>query len=373
MRIALCTQHLSDMTSLNILGNMARELSLRGHSPFLYTSDALDYTAAAARDLKSLRGLKTPIRQVPQAGARAMARRLAAAMRADNIDFVNVRLGGTHSNPLVCALPDALRSEPRIGFGLQFDDFGHPDLPKNCPRTARSISRLLNKARVSAVSRAVRDRIARYWPDKSDSVKVIGNGVDLDWAAQAVRAKTPPKTSYLLSTGRHCRYKGMDLLAFAFAQIAAEFPVDLVIAGPEMGNGQLRGLIDKLRIKNRVQLRGFTERDKLPGLLNGARFFVLASRWESFGMAALEAMAAGKAVIAPRVGGFIDYISHGKTGLLFSPNDPADLALAMRRLLRSPALASSLGAAARRSARRRSWSAITDQYLDLWFRGTSRK
>lgn len=367
MRIALCTQYLSDMTSLNILGSLARELSQREHTPFFYTNHTSSHIGNTDFNLKSLRVLKCPVRHLPGRDPRVMTRTLAETLQKDKIDLIYLRLGGAHRNPFIGSLSTLLQLKFLPRLSLQFDDFGNPDLPADCPHTARTLRQLMvGSHSVSAVSRAVRDRVRCYWPAEPRRIQVIGNGVDLSWFGRPKKQQPPGPKPYILSIGRQARYKGMDLLVFAFAGIAAEFPMNLVIAGPDMGADYLWQLVHKLGIENRVQLAGFAEHRQLPRLLNGAEFFVLASRWESFGIAALEAMAAGKAVIAPRVGGFVDYIKDRRTGRLFSPGDIDALTSAMRQLLLRPAEARSLGAAAREAARSHSWSAVTSRYLGLW-------
>lgn len=359
MRVALCTRHLADMSSLNVIGSLAEELGRHGHTPFLYAG-------RPKPSLSALRALKSPVRILPEIKDTALARSLAKAVSQDKVDLIHLRVGGTHRNPFVWGLSllSQLKRPPRLS--LQLEDFGHPDLPPDCPRTARDLGELVRgPAYVTAVSRAVRDRIVRCWPEALRRTRVIGNGVDLDWASRG-NGRRPFSRPYILSVGRQAPYKGMDLLVFAFADIADKFPVDLVIAGPDMENGRLRRLVSRLQLGNRVKFLGFMEHRKIPTLLRNAEFFVLASRWDAFGIAALEAMAAGVAVIAPRVGGFVDYIKDRRTGRLFSPGDLGALASAMRQLLLHPAEARSLGAAARVSARARSWTAVAGQYLKLW-------
>jgi starch synthase len=94
---------------------------------------------------------------------------------------------------------------------------------------------------------------------------------------------------------------------------------------------------------------------------------VLPSRYEPFGIVNLEAMAAGKAVIATDVGGVAEVVRAGETGLLVAPQDnPAALAAACMDLLADPARTAALGAAGRREAARYDWPRIAGRYLDLY-------
>ena len=87
------------------------------------------------------------------------------------------------------------------------------------------------------------------------------------------------------------------------------------------------------------------QRDDVVDLLCACDVFVLPSRREGLGVAALEAMALGRPVVASRVGGLAESVQHEYTGLLVPPEDSEALAGALERLLGDPALARRLGAA----------------------------
>ena len=92
------------------------------------------------------------------------------------------------------------------------------------------------------------------------------------------------------------------------------------------------------------QVRFLGQRTDVGGSARASDVFMLPSRHEGLGVAALEAMAAGRAVVATRVGGLADAVVHGRTGLLVPPEDPAQLATALARLLRDPELRARLAA-----------------------------
>src|SRR4029079_8337911 len=91
----------------------------------------------------------------------------------------------------------------------------------------------------------------------------------------------------------------------------------------------------------------------IPGLLARADLFVLTSLNEGLSLSILEAMAAGLAVVASRVGGNPEIVMDGETGLLVGPDDAASTAAAIRRLLTDPALRTGLGARGRALVRDR--------------------
>ena len=118
---------------------------------------------------------------------------------------------------------------------------------------------------------------------------------------------------------------------------------------PRLGSERLAG--PWLLLTGLVALAG--PRTDIPDLLAAADVFVLTSIREGLPVSLLEAMAAGKAIVAASVGGVPDAISDGETGLLIPPGDAAAAAGAVCRLLDDPALRSSLGRSAVRVAEER--------------------
>jgi glycosyltransferase involved in cell wall biosynthesis len=100
-----------------------------------------------------------------------------------------------------------------------------------------------------------------------------------------------------------------------------------------------------LAVGGRIEFCG--ERKDVDRILPTFSVFILPSLVEGMSMALLEAMAAGRAIVATRVGGNIDLIQDGENGLLVSPGEPEEMAHAALRLLRNPQWAGQLGRAAR--------------------------
>jgi glycosyltransferase involved in cell wall biosynthesis len=90
--------------------------------------------------------------------------------------------------------------------------------------------------------------------------------------------------------------------------------------------------------------------EDVPALFAKASVAVFPSTWESFGYVALEAMAAGRAIVASSAGGMAEIIDDGRTGVLVPPRDPAAIAKAILGLLNDPAKAADMGIAARAQA-----------------------
>lgn len=114
------------------------------------------------------------------------------------------------------------------------------------------------------------------------------------------------------------------------------------------GDGPLRGRVEKAAhdSEGKVRYVGWADREKMAGLLAGARSLWLPSLWaEPFGIAGLEALAAGVPVLASRVGGVAEWLDDGASGFLIQPGDAQALAAAARRLENEPGLAGEMGRA----------------------------
>ncbi len=114
--------------------------------------------------------------------------------------------------------------------------------------------------------------------------------------------------------------------------------------------------------------RDFTEvsGDLLHVHFEGCSFFVLPSRHEPFGIVNLEAMTAGKAIVATRVGGVSEIVEDGVNGLLVEGEDADGLVKAIERIAKDKNLRDRLGQAGKKRAEYFTWSAIADQYLKIY-------
>jgi glycosyltransferase involved in cell wall biosynthesis len=181
-----------------------------------------------------------------------------------------------------------------------------------------------------------------------------------------------PTKDYILYFGRLDTYtKGLDLLLKAFSRIGTTHPkVRLILAGrgTEKRIGELQTLSSELGIQDRVEILGPVSEQEKQMLFGGALFKCMPSRYEGWGIAAIETGAAGKAVIGTRIPGLVDAIRHEQTGLLIDPESVASLAEAMDRLLCEPELRNRLGAAGRKWARRFSWDRIANDQEQVYLK-----
>lgn len=207
------------------------------------------------------------------------------------------------------------------------------------------------------VSRATRRKFASDLGLDEARFKVVPNGVPVrGGSATRVRAEfgIQPNDCVLLAVGTLERHKGHRILLEALARLASRSvvsPWKLIIAGGRGGDQQesLLQFVEEEGLDDRVSI--VTNRNDIPDLLALADIFVMPSLFEGLPMALLEAMTAGKAIIASATSGIPEAIVDGKDGLLVTPGDVGSLSEALRSLLTDPARRSALGARASARAR----------------------
>jgi N-acetyl-alpha-D-glucosaminyl L-malate synthase BshA len=229
--------------------------------------------------------------------------------------------------------------------------------------------------RVIAVSRDCR-RHALAAGAPSKSVRVLYNGVDTGRfrpdASNTAEIRhllgVPESAKLILFVGSLMQYKGVDVLIRAIPVVLDSDPSAMVViigTGPQRED--LMALRDSLGLHETVILAGFIPNSELADYENACEVLVLPSRRESFGIAALEAMACAKPVIGTRRGGLKETIDHEKTGLLVDPDDPRQLASAILRILNDERLAQYLGASGRRKVEAEfDWVSVANRTVALY-------
>jgi glycosyltransferase involved in cell wall biosynthesis len=137
--------------------------------------------------------------------------------------------------------------------------------------------------------------------------------------------------------------KGVDVLLRALHRLTDLAPLHVVVVGDGPHEESLR----RLAAAGPLPVHFLGHRDDAGAWLALATVVAIPSRREAFGRVTLEAMAAGRPLVATRVGGLVDALIDGETGLLTAPDDPPAFAAALRRVLECGSLAQRLGAAAR--------------------------
>jgi len=194
---------------------------------------------------------------------------------------------------------------------------------------------------VTTVSESLRESTRRELCVKRD-IEVIPNFLDCavyhrrDVPALRQRFAPEPGTKLVIHVSNFRPVKRIDAVMQVFARINAAVPSRLLLVGdgPELGTAYRLGR--ELDIASRVDILGAQE-DIIP-LLSSADVFLLPSAQESFGLAALEAMACEVPVVASRVGGLPEVIQHGRSGFLHHPDDLDGMAASAIQLLTDPRL-----------------------------------
>jgi glycosyltransferase involved in cell wall biosynthesis len=154
--------------------------------------------------------------------------------------------------------------------------------------------------------------------------------------------KLPAEAPIIGIVGRLTEQKGHRTLLHAFAGLLDEHPhARLLVVGEGELRPALQTLARELDIAGRVIFTGY--RDDAPRLMADCDVVAVPSLWEGFGLVLLEAMNAGKPVVASRVSAIPEIVLDGQTGLLVPPGDAQALASALGRLLGEPALAGEMG------------------------------
>ena len=224
----------------------------------------------------------------------------------------------------------------------------------------RTINRplLSGAGRVIAVSEAVAESLRQNGVIESSKITVVHNGIDTDRFERLIQAERDGDFPVLVGTVGHLApIKGHDVFVRAAALIAARRRgVRFVVIGEDKSvdggyRRLLESLVAELGLNDVVALSGW--RDDMPAALSSLTLFVSAARSEPFGLAIVEAMAAGLPVVASASEGAREIIEDGATGKLVPVDDPEALAQAIENLLDDPLERARLGRNALLAARER--------------------
>jgi L-malate glycosyltransferase len=209
-----------------------------------------------------------------------------------------------------------------------------------------------------------REMLALSVPD--DKLRLIPNGVHVA-AFQPLTSAPSWPYPYILAMGSFSRKKGFDVLLRAFAAVAAEDTSShLVMAGAGKELPAYTALVRAHDLRDRVHFVGMVEGVRKLQLYQHCLFFVSSSRREPFAVVNLEALAAGKPLVATAVGGNVEVVSEGGNGFLVPPDDPEALSRRMLTLLNDPALRARMGRLSSDLARRYDWQVILPQYTAVF-------
>ncbi len=249
-------------------------------------------------------------------------------------------------------------------------------------RIAEETSLYRSCAEVIATTPDQLDMIVKDYGAPAEHVQMIPPGYDdhrffpISLASRdAVRARLGFSGQVVLAIGRLARNKGYDLLIEAFSLVVTRIDdavLHLAIGGTELNDAEqkllaeLKAQVERLGLGERVVFSGFVADQDLADYYRAADVFVLSSRYEPFGMTAIEAMACGTPTVVTTHGGLYRALTFGRHALYADAFDREDLGISIVKVLRHPRLSHRLSRMGAHKARSLfTWSGIAHQLTSL--------
>jgi 1,2-diacylglycerol 3-alpha-glucosyltransferase len=246
--------------------------------------------------------------------------------------------------------PGALTS---VLWKMMLDLFNQADVVTTPTETGAEILRCEElKVPVHPISCGV--EVERFRPDPEQ-----------DRAEMRRRYGLDPECTLFLYVGRIEAEKRLDVLLRALQQLDRE-DIQVAIAGRGAQRKELEGLAGELLVEQRVVFTGFVPDADLPGLLSSADVFAMPSDAELQSIATLEAMAAGRPILAANARALPELVKNGVNGYLFKHGDPEDAARAMALLADRPEDWAAMGATSRQMALPHDLANTIRQYEELY-------
>jgi D-inositol-3-phosphate glycosyltransferase len=277
-----------------------------------------------------------------------------------------------------------------IPYALMFHTTAHmknrvsPSTEQETKIRARKERRLVDLAD-SIIAANPDERADLIWRQRAPASKIctIPPGVDVTLFQPEDRQKArrrlgiAPDAEIVLYVGRIDPIKGVDTLLESFAILSNRRPsACLVIIGGDLREdgmpvGPLETLFARARelgIAGRVRFEGARPQNALPDYYSAADVVHVPSRYESFGLVAIEAMASGTPVVASRTGGLIFTIEDGETGFLAPISEAEAHASALESILESPERATLMGLRGHEAAQRFAWESVASSMMHVYRR-----
>jgi hypothetical protein len=239
-----------------------------------------------------------------------------------------------------------------------------------CTRGMKDAGHLMRSAfSVSAISHYLKEYFGYWCPEVKERISVVYMGRMIENGCAEARIPENPKVThpYILSVARLVKVKGIDILVMAFAEVLKQgCDVHLILCGPDFSNGQLFPFIQRLGMEERIHWVGQLPHSQVMSLMRNSLFFVSPSRRESFGCAIVEAMQAGKTVVATRVGAVPEIVRDGVDGIVVPPRDVKALSEAMIRLVKDAKWRDSLAKEAQKRSLNFRWDHAIKTYSRMY-------
>ncbi|MFQ5788399.1 MAG: glycosyltransferase family 4 protein, partial [Thermodesulfobacteriota bacterium] len=205
-------------------------------------------------------------------------------------------------------------------------------------------------------------------------IKVLLNGVNTQRFRPVTNYQNSNRQKRLLTVARLDLNKGHDRVLEALSILKEQgLTPNYTIVGKGSEEKRLRNMVQELGLENQVIFAGFISENQLPTTYTACDIYVMTSREipgrldlvEGFGISFLEAGASGLPVVAGNSGGVSDAVQHGKTGLLVNPDNPEDIASAIRLLLTDDSLSRRYGSEGRLwTETQMSWELVAERLVN---------
>ncbi len=223
----------------------------------------------------------------------------------------------------------------------------HMRNPRPLPKAYRRAGRGLEALRAADLAIAYSSAVDRHLAANRIARRTV---VPLFTTMPASHGSGHAGRRRVVFAGRVVAAKGLRTLIRAAREVDAEF----VICGEGWQLEAMRRLARRLEVQERVSFRGWLPAEQLAEELANASVVVMPSLWpEPFGLVGIEALAAGRPVVASATGGIGDWLVDGVSGVCVPPGDPRELARALNALLADPSRQQAMGAAGQRMVAQR--------------------
>lgn len=344
------------------VAQLARELGRSGHEVQVLAPHSPSRTNADAAQFIPL-GRSVPL---PSGGSTARVSlswwlypKVRAILRREKFDIVHLH------EPLAPILPlCVLEFSNSVNIGTFHASYSHQRLYTLTHPIIKRWQRRLHGA--IAVSPAARRYVHEAFPG---DYEIIPNGIDVDhFADNAVPwPQYQDGKTNILFVGRLEKRKGLRYLLEAYSKLKWDFPdTRLLVVGPGKPDEGSFEVIGARSLRD-VELIGGVSYGDLPRYYASADIFCSpATGAESFGIVLLEAMAAGKPLIASDIEGYRGIVSDGEQGMLVRRKNSDELAKALARLIEDPELARKMGSTGREMVERYRWAEVASQVEDYY-------
>lgn len=217
-----------------------------------------------------------------------------------------------------------------------------------------------------AVSECARDFVADHFPGQ---YRIIPNGIDFERFNRPVPpiAELRDGRPKVLFVGRLEKRKGLSHLLRAWGTVREAVPnARLIVVGGGRGLEHYQKFVGGIDGAEILFTGSVTHEEKIRYYHSADVFCAPSTGGESFGIVLLEAMAAGRAIVATDIPGYREAVSDGKQALLVPPKDPERLAAALIQTLRDSELRGRLGENGQRTAREYAWNQVAAQVIDYY-------